>query len=450
VTEHLSLDEIEQYRRGRAASPARLLALDDHLALCAACRSKATEMENVNELLLSLKSDLSEADTQTSEHLTSEQLAAYVDDSLVEVDREIAENHLTVCRACEREARELMDFKATITPQLNERHEPATSQLSASQPGRKLLSSLWPQAWSASPLRAAVVAAAVLLLTVGSAWLIWKRVSNEDRQVAQSEGAPTAPVANNDQSTNAGNSSQPDVTPTQQTHEEGATDIVLALNDGGGSVTLDADGNLSGLETLAPAQAEAVKTALRTQRVVNPSTLAGIGTRGGVLRGDEGQGSETFIVRSPIGVIVETPRPTLRWDALDGATYTVTIYDSNFNPITTSGALVSPSWTPPRALARGQIYSWQVTALKQGVETKSPRPPAPEAKFKVLEGGKAAEIQRVRRSQPNSHLALGVLYAQAGLLDDAEREFNALLRANPKSEIARKLLNNVRNAKNAR
>ena len=450
MTEHLSPDEIEQYRSGATTSPARLLALDDHLARCAACRARAADMANAPELLSSLQSGLTATGAEMSEHLTPEQLADYVDDSLTELDKEIAENHLAVCRSCEREAHELLNFKTAIATQLNERYEPATSQLSASKPRRNFFSSLWPRALSRSPLRAAIVAAAVLFLMVGSAWLIWKLRSNQDRQVAQSESSPAAPVANNDRGTNAANSSQPGATPTPQTPGEGATNILLALNDGGGSVTLDAEGNLYGMETLAPAQAEAVKTALRTQRAVNPSALAGIGTRGGVLRSGEGQGGETFIVRSPTGVIVETPRPVLRWDALDGATYTVTIYDSNFNPIATSGALTTPSWTPPRSLARGQIYSWQVTALKQGVEIKSPRPPAPEAKFKVLEGGKAAEIQRVRRSHPNSHLALGVLYAQAGLLDDAEREFGALLRANPKSEVARKLLNNVRNAKNGR
>jgi hypothetical protein len=407
-------------------------------------------MSNASELLSSLQSGLTATGTQMLEHLTPEELAAYVDDSLTELDKEIVENHLAVCRTCEREAHELLGFKTTISPQLNERYEPARSQLQPSKPRRSFLSSLWwPRALSASPLRAALLATAVLFLMVGSAWLVWKLRSNDDRQVAQGEGAPAAPVISNDHSINAGNSSQPD-TPPRETPPEGATSILLALNDGGGSVTLDAEGNLSGMESLAPAQAEAVKTALRTQRAVNPSALAGIGTRGGVLRSGEGQGGETFAVRSPIGVVVETPRPTLRWDALDDATYVVTIYDTNFNPVANSRALVSPSWTPTRPLARGQIYSWQVTALKQGVEIKSPRPPAPEAKFKVLEGGKAAEIQRVRRVNPNSHLALGVLYAQAGLLDDAEREFNALLRANPKSEVARKLLTNVRNAKTAR
>jgi hypothetical protein len=37
-------------------------------------------------------------------------------------------------------------------------------------------------------------------------------------------------------------------------------------------------------------------------------------------------------------------------------------------------------------------------------------------------------------------LLLGLRYAQAGLLEDAEREFRALLAANPRSSIAKNLL----------
>jgi hypothetical protein len=36
-----------------------------------------------------------------------------------------------------------------------------------------------------------------------------------------------------------------------------------------------------------------------------------------------------------------------------------------------------------------------------------------------------------------------VIYAKAGALDEAEREFRALLAANPKSLIARRLLDNL-------
>ena len=163
-----------------------------------------------------------------------------------------------------------------------------------------------------------------------------------------------------------------------------------------------------------------------------------------MLRGDP-QAGDTFAVRSPIGVVIEAARPTLRWDALAGATsYKVTIYDPNFNVVASTPPLTTTSWTVSQPLVRGKIYSWQVTALKADQEIKSPKPPAPEARFKVLDAAKAGEIEQARRALANSHLALGVLYARAGLLNDAEREFNALLRANPGSEVARKLLSDVR------
>jgi hypothetical protein len=42
---------------------------------------------------------------------------------------------------------------------------------------------------------------------------------------------------------------------------------------------------------------------------------------------------------------------------------------------------------------------------------------------------------------------MGVIYAEAGLLGEAEREFTALLKANPQSSNARKLLQGVRSAR---
>lgn len=449
MTEHLSHGEIEQYRSGGGA-PAELLAFDDHLARCKECRERATQIENANELLSSLRFELNRSGAEEVEHLAFEELSAYVDDSLGAVEKEMAESHLAVCTSCEREVRALRDFKETASPQFNKSYAPAASQSSPSKPRRSVLSFLWPRGLSANPLRAAFAVAAVLVIAVGSVWLLWKLRTNESRQVAQVPTAsPTATAITSgaDQNTNVGNNSQPDVT---QTPEEGATPILLALNDGGGRVTLDAEGNLAGVESLAPAQAEAVKTALRTQRVANPAALAGVGSRGGVLRGG-GQPGENFVVRSPVGVIVESARPQLRWNALAGATsYKVSVYDSNFDVVAASPAVTANSWTVSRSLARGKIYSWQVSALKDGEEIKSPRPPAPEAKFKVLDGATFVGIQQARRAYPNSHLTLGVLYAQAGLLDEAEHEFNALLRANPKSDVAQKLLNNVRAAGNAK
>jgi Tfp pilus assembly protein PilF len=61
-----------------------------------------------------------------------------------------------------------------------------------------------------------------------------------------------------------------------------------------------------------------------------------------------------------------------------------------------------------------------------------------------VDQAKADELAKAKNAGADSHLTLGVLYAQAGLLDDAEHELRALLRANPQSALAQKLLRSVR------
>lgn len=81
--------------------------------------------------------------------------------------------------------------------------------------------------------------------------------------------------------------------------------------------------------------------------------------------------------------------------------------------------------------------------MKDGREVVVPEPPAPEARFKVLEQAKVEELARARRQFADSHLTLGLLYAQAGLKDKAVQELQALVDANQSSPLAHKLLRSV-------
>jgi hypothetical protein len=158
-----------------------------------------------------------------------------------------------------------------------------------------------------------------------------------------------------------------------------------------------------------------------------------------------------FDVSGPRGEVVESNRPTFRWRVLAGTSgYTVKVFNRDFNVVAQSPTLTTTTWRPVQPLPRGTAYFWQVTAVKGGQEVKAPRPPMPQAKFKVLVAGTLAVLQAARQQLTVSHLALGVLYARAGLLEQAERELNALLGANPDSEVARKLLADVRVARRAR
>jgi hypothetical protein len=53
-------------------------------------------------------------------------------------------------------------------------------------------------------------------------------------------------------------------------------------------------------------------------------------------------------------------------------------------------------------------------------------------------------LLNAKKAYPDSHLVLGILYAQSGLIDNAEQEFESLIRVNPKSNIAQKLLASLR------
>ena len=202
------------------------------------------------------------------------------------------------------------------------------------------------------------------------------------------------------------------------------------------------------VESLPPHLRRAVKVALTTQRLERPAVLGeGLDATRGTLLGEGGDGSP-FQLLSPVGKVIQNSRPTFSWKPLAGADgYVVTIADRNLDEVATSGTLTQTAWTAPKPLKRGGRYSWQVTAYKDGKAITSPVMPAPPAKFVVLDRASNEELNRVRRSLPDYHLGLGVLYARAGLLDEAEREFQAELKSNPRSTVARRLLQSLRDMK---
>jgi len=220
-----------------------------------------------------------------------------------------------------------------------------------------------------------------------------------------------------------------------------ASSNVVTLNDGPGQVTLDEEGNLAGV----PAEyQQTVKQILTSQQIGTPHMLSELIGKSGVLMGPAEEGHPIALL-SPVGTAVIGVRPVFRWRALDGAEgYVVKIYDADFNEVAASPQLSGTVWTATPSLERGRTYSWQLTARAGGREIVSPIKPAPDAKFMVLNQTKADELAHAKNASGNSHLTLGILYAQSGLLDDAEREFQALLRANPQSTLVHKLLRSVR------
>jgi hypothetical protein len=436
-------------------SSVELLSTSDHLAVCESCREFATDAAGAETILSLLRSNLrSEAAKREADHVPYEQLAALVDGQLDGADRELVESHLEMCSPCAEEVNDLRTFSASIAAARE------TTVSRAARLARERLRAFGSVlgVWSL-PRFASVAAAALVLLSIASALVfVWRprpqieREITQDSRPSQEKTSPTSPPEAIPETTPAAegdtNAARPSPQPVDVGSSEGSPQVVVALNDGGGRVTLDSRGRLSGLDALSPAARRAVKSALMSERLEAPAVTAELAGRRGTLLG-AGNGGPGFSVLGPFGTVVRDERPHFRWRALaDATSYKVTVLDSDFNVVATSPPLTVTNWSPPSGLARGSVYSWQVAAVKgDGQQVLAPTAPAPEARFKILESEKASELVRAERVSPGSHLVRGVLYARVGLLDDAERELRALVAANPQSPSARKLLRSIQTIK---
>ena len=216
-----------------------------------------------------------------------------------------------------------------------------------------------------------------------------------------------------------------------------------------GIVAVRRDGSVTTNAPLPEALRERVARAVRDRQVAFPD-LADVRPRAGsALMSASPDGAQLRLI-SPIGEIVENARPELKWSAFEGATtYRVIVAD------VASGAeqqveVAGLSWTPPAALADGGVYEWEVYAVASEAElAKAPLPPQPQARFRIITSEAREELGQVRAEFAGSPLLLGIAAADAGLLREAEAHFAQLVAEQPKSELARDLLESVRKAQPA-
>jgi len=433
VSPHLSTQRAEEYRQRVLPGP-ELLAVDDHLAVCEECRRQISGNVEGETLVSDFHHRLlSTPDVSESDHIPYEQLVTLVDGELEKNERDALQTHLEVCEPCTQDLNDLHAFRAELNAVTTE-EDVRTPRSSSSE---KIRSWIGSQRVLLRPAFAGALALLLIAASVASflAWRAWRR--SQSVLEAASPAPEATPEAN---SPNVAAGPSPSQESTANEH------FVGTLNDGGKRVTLDATGNIDGLAPLQDSSSQAVRRALTTGQVQVPDLSELTGIKGRLL-GPTNDGDK-FSLISPVGIVTRSAKPTLRWQPLKGATsYTVTILDSSYNVVTTSPPLTTTNWTLTTGLARGRVYSWQVNALKDGKENISPSPPAPEARFRVVDNDMAGELSKVEKLSGNSHLVRGILFAKAGLLNEAEHEIRALVAANPDSQRARQLLQSIRAVK---
>lgn len=178
---------------------------------------------------------------------------------------------------------------------------------------------------------------------------------------------------------------------------------------------------VAGLAALSPDQQQHVRAALEAGMAEPPALLAELGGSPEALMG--ASPGAAFRLIDPLATVTVSDRPAFRWEARPGTdTYTVAIFDAAMRPVQESAAIAGTSWVPAQPLPRGATYAWQVTAGHGDQSVTAPVPPDPMAKFRVLDAETAAGLRRVARDQPDAHLLLGILYAQAGARAEADQQ----------------------------
>ncbi|MFN0109693.1 MAG: hypothetical protein ACKVZH_12640 [Blastocatellia bacterium] len=405
MNEHISDNQWQRYRNN-VLTVTELLQFDAHLQTCVECQTRLAEHEQVANSLVALRADLSEALIESQEHLSYEELAAYLDHQLEKPVQHRIEAHLHVCKTCNAEFEDLRTFQTELN-----------APVAADKPATNWLASWWQKlSW-----RWVMPLAATACLLIG--WIGMRMLSpGQIKTPSQTEIARI-----------------PETAPSPNTTNPSAS-LIASIQDGTSQITLDAQGNLEGLAAIPLNQKQLVIEAFKSSKVVLAAAPTGLNAKTETLLGKP-DNEESFALISPVGKIVLSSRPQLRWQALAGAiSYRVTIFTTDYETVAQSESLTETFWSPPRSLAGNQIYLWQVIATKDGREIKAPVAPAPEARFKILDQAKAKEIAAAR----GSHLLLGLLYAQAGMGEEAERELQILARENPQTPIAQQLLDNLR------
>jgi hypothetical protein len=411
MAEHLTEQEIDLYRSEVGDSGQRQITAA-HLAVCRPCLERVLNSEHSVVAVDALTQAFLPAAGEEPFHISLAELKSYVAGASTKADEIICESHIEICEECDQEFR----------------------RLSTAQHGRAFQ---FGRPWSTSslltPARLAAAVALIALLTL-AALVWWQRSSRPAQNESVRSSAPEVPA-------NEGPS--PAATATSEPGNESVASnpaAVASLKDNNREIILDQEGKLSGLEGFDESSQKMVKAALTGEGLAKPKVLDELSSPPIKLLGQVP--SETaFQLTGPMGKVITNHHPTLSWSQLAGATsYVVSIFDADFNRVATSPALSKTSWTVESPLSPGGTYSWEVAATKEAQVIIAPLAPAPRAQFRLIESDKLNALSKLKQQKPASHLALGLMYARFGLVSDAEAEFRKVLKENPDSALAKRLL----------
>jgi hypothetical protein len=435
MTDHLSILQVKQLCVS-ALPDNELVAAAIHTDSCQSCNQRFIEELKRQRGSATPNFTLEPEFWFRNDHLDFDDLVALADNTFDEETLEIINIHLNACETCREDVRSFLAFREATAREMDISYSRPEYQTTH----RNVEAAVW---WQRLQSRRIYAVAAIVLVAI--AVLIGVIALNSTSGSLE---------ANRKDETNQGSERSPSITPSPAPGvvsspanvDESAR--VAMLKDSGGDITIDKNGRITGLDGISENSRQYTARAAFSERIESAEVLKHLTGEQSGLRGND-DGPKGFRILYPVRRIVTEDRPLFRWQSLPGvSSYRVYVLDANGNQVGQSQELPSTQtqWKAP-ALTRGHVFSWVVTAIVDGKKIVSPSVSAPEIKFAVLSTADLQELTRLKKYK--SHLALGVFYARAGLLDDAEREFQTLIKLNPDSELPRKLLQSVRSNRKA-
>jgi predicted anti-sigma-YlaC factor YlaD len=393
MTAHMSNAQIEKFRARKLDAP-EMVIVAAHLSDCDECRRLFQQIATQQMEPIPTSINLTPQFWFKDDHLEYEELIDLMENRLDVKEREIVNLHLSICDTCREDLRSFHEFVNQVERELQagDRVEEQTR------------SSWWK--WPAFDWKwgyAALAAAGIIVFSM----IVWRR-----SEISRPPKIGPSPAP----STIASSSPQPT-----------ATQSVPPLPSPSAIVNrIPEDESLIAADLKKPAVLDELYVVSSAQRGI-------------------GDDLSPFKLPSPTRAVIEEDRPTFRWERLEGATaYQVQLVASGSREFTSSERLSAETtqWAPSTPLKRGVVYKWMVTATVNGEEVSSPAVTASEMRFMALSEEQMRELQSLRK-RTKSHLVLGAFYARAGMLAEAEREFQTYRNDNPQSPLADKLIRQV-------
>lgn len=353
---HINPKTAQRYRE-RNLTAEELLVVDDHVAGCRFCRHTLLGPRHPDDAVRHVVEGLEDGD---SAHLDHDTVASYVDGVATPGERASIEAHIAFCTPCRNDVDDLRAFAREVS------HLDAANIQHFEIPRRRKTPA-WQ--WAAA---AAVVASLSGAIYFGQ------------RDAANATATP-----------------HPSAT--------------IALQESHGGLEVAKSGRVHGVSFRDRADEALVSRALTTGTLPTPAALRDLRGSSAVLMGTSKL--QSFATVAPLATFVRETRPHFAWTPINSdSKYKVEIYDEAGNEIAKSDWLTTTQWTLDRDLARGRVYQWQVVANDGSI---APAADAPIARFATLDAAAATRVDEAERYYRGSELVLAVLYANAGLMDDA-------------------------------